>query len=92
MSLLHPFKRDHHSTHKALIESVFAADAALDTDAFMKLLSDDVRLRIGSQPALLGHAAVRQAITGLFGMMRTGSSTTFTRGGNPPRPSSTRPR
>lgn len=72
MSLPHPVKRDPQSTHGSLIERVFAADAALDADAFVKLLSDDVRLRIGSQPALQGKAAVRQAIGGVFGMMRAG--------------------
>ena len=61
-----------HDTPDTLIAAIFAADAALDLDGFMALLTDDVQLHIGSQPPVPGRAAVRQAIAGLFGLLRGG--------------------
>lgn len=61
-----------HDAPPPTILAIFAADAALDLDGFMALLTENVRLSIGSQPPLQGHAAVRQAIAGLFGLMRAG--------------------
>lgn len=60
------------SSGHQLIGRVFAADRQLDTEAFVQLLTTDVVLRIGSQPAIIGIDAVRQAINGLFAAMRSG--------------------
>ena len=50
----------------AIIDRIFAADAARDLDGFMALLSEPARLRVGSAPPQVGQAAIRQAIAGLF--------------------------
>lgn len=57
---------------RRFIEAVFRADAAADIDAFLALLTADVTLRLGSQPALTGQAAVRAALGGLFAMLEDG--------------------
>jgi ketosteroid isomerase-like protein len=57
---------------EALISAIARADAALDVEAFLALLAPDVVLRIGAQLEQTGHAAVRAAIAGLFGAMRSG--------------------
>ena len=56
----------------ALISAIARADAALDLEGFLALLAPDAILRIGSQPALNGIAAIGAAIAGLFAGMRAG--------------------
>lgn len=60
------------SVADAIIQRVFAADRDLNIEAFVRLLSPDVVLRIGSQPPIVGVDAVRRAIGGLFAGMRSG--------------------
>lgn len=55
---------------RILVAKVQAADAALNVEAFVSLLTPDVVFRIGSQPILQGREAVRSAINGLFALMR----------------------
>ncbi len=66
---LAPDRRDR---AEALIRRIFAADGALDTGAFLAVLDPGGTLRIGSQPALQGRAAIRPAIAGLFAGQRKG--------------------
>jgi ketosteroid isomerase-like protein len=54
-----------------LMEKCQAADAALDADAFVALLTPNVVFRMGSQPELHGRDAVRDAVSGLFGMVQS---------------------
>lgn len=56
---------------RLLVGKIHAADAALDVEAFVALLTEDVNFRIGSQPALKGKAAVRGAISQLFSVMES---------------------
>ncbi len=56
---------------RTLVAQVQAADAALDVDAFVALLTPDVVFRIGNQPAIQGREAVRSAITQLFSLMKS---------------------
>ena len=60
---------DEHDARE-LIGRVFAADQALDLDAFMALLTDDVQLRVGSTPWVAGKPAARRVIGGLFAAVR----------------------
>ena len=53
-----------------LIEQIFAADRERDLDGFMALLTDDVRLRIGSTPFVDGKTAARRVIGALFAGVR----------------------
>ena len=55
----------------AVVQAAHAADQALDVEAFLRLLAPDVVLRLGSQPELRGHEAVRAAISALFGQMQS---------------------
>ena len=55
-----------------IVDQVFAADGAMNTAAFVALLTDDASLRIGSHPALQGKAAITEAVNGVFAMMRSG--------------------
>jgi ketosteroid isomerase-like protein len=57
---------------QTLISAIARADAALDLEGFLALLAPDAVMRIGSQPALVGVHAIRAAIAGLFGAMRSG--------------------
>lgn len=59
------------NAHK-VIQQVFEADRHLDTEAFLRLLSPEVVLRIGSQPCVVGVDAVRRVIAGMFAGMRDG--------------------
>ena len=54
----------------ALIDRIFAADRTLDLDGFIALLTDDVRLRIGSTPWVTGKPAARRIIGALFAAVR----------------------
>lgn len=58
------------SAASVLIEKCQAADAAMDADAFVALLTPDVVFRMGSQPELKGRASVREAVAALFGKLR----------------------
>lgn len=48
------------------IQSIFAADHAMDADAFVKMLTEDSSMRIGGNITLRGREAIRQAVAGLF--------------------------
>ncbi len=63
---------DARSHAEDLISAIARADAALDLEAFMATLAPDAVLRIGSQPETIGGDAIRIAIGGLFGAMRSG--------------------
>ena len=58
------------TTARALIDRIFAADRARDLDAFVAVLTDDVRVRIGSTPWVVGKPAARRMIGGLFATVR----------------------
>ncbi len=49
-----------------LIHQIYAADEALDADAFVALLTEDVQFRLGSNPLVAGRESVRQIITTFF--------------------------
>lgn len=54
-----------------LVAAVQSADAHLNTDAFLALLSEQVIFRIGSAPEVLGREAVRRAVATLFASMKS---------------------
>jgi ketosteroid isomerase-like protein len=49
-----------------LIQRIYAADEALDVDAFVALLAPDVQFRLGSNPPVKGRETVRQVIANFF--------------------------
>ncbi len=54
-----------------LIAKCQAADAALDADAFVALLTPEVVFRMGNQPEVQGREAVRAAVASLFGQLQS---------------------
>ena len=49
-----------------LLDRLFAAIDAMDTDAFLGCLTPDASFRFGSGPEVAGHAAVGEAVSGFF--------------------------
>jgi ketosteroid isomerase-like protein len=58
------------ATAERLVRASQDADAALDADAFVKLLTPDVTFRLGSSPELHGREAVHAGVRQLFDSMR----------------------
>lgn len=48
------------------VERLFRGIDARDAEAFAAFLTEDVEFRYGSQPAVLGRAAVREHVAGFF--------------------------
>jgi ketosteroid isomerase-like protein len=48
---------------------IFAAIDKKDVDAFVSALAPDVRFQFGNAEPAIGSAAVREAVTGFFGMI-----------------------
>jgi len=64
------------SAARGIVAASQASDAALDTDAFVALLTPDVRFRFGSAPELHGRDAVRALVQQLFDSMNHVKHTT----------------
>lgn len=47
-------------------EKLFASIDEMDTESFLSFISADGTFRFGSAPAVLGHAAIREAVDGFF--------------------------
>ena len=61
------------ATHR--IADLFAAIDAKDADRFMAFLADDARFVYANAPAAVGREAIRGAVTGFFGSVRSMSHT-----------------
>jgi len=59
------------STAEQVVDAVFAADAALDVEAFLNVLTPNATFRLGSQPQLTGRDAIRPVVQGLFDSVRS---------------------
>jgi len=53
------------------VHAVFAADEALDVEAFLNALTPDAQFRMGSQPELIGRDAIRPVVKALFDSVRS---------------------
>lgn len=51
----------------SLLESLFAAIDGKDIDRFLSFIAPDGSFRFGSAPAVTGHAAIGEAVSGFFG-------------------------
>lgn len=60
------FKKEPNAPAARLIASIFAADESANADAFVKLLTDDVHMYYGSQPAWVGKADVHKQVSDFF--------------------------
>jgi 4-carboxymuconolactone decarboxylase len=59
------------SPAEQVVHAVFAADAALDVEAFLNVLTPDAQFRMGSQPELTGRDAIRPVVQALFDSVRS---------------------
>ena len=48
------------------LDGLFAAIDSKDTDGFLGFLAGEASFRFGSQPALVGHDAIRAGVDGFF--------------------------
>ena len=52
--------------YATVIDAIFEADHAKDADRFVRVLCEDASMRIGGGEALVGRAAIHDAVVGLF--------------------------